>query len=914
MTTKSVKRRLAKEADKLKAKASSTLEFCQMIIENAYTFHGINIIPLLRTGLVLVTGENRDTATVSSNGSGKSRMWDCLLRLLYGRKAMDGESPLAAYDKEKGNFRIEAEFNKSGHNYVYREVRNHDEFGTGLFLLRDGKPHGPVNDPEALRKFVIEIINRTYEEFIGTVIWRQNHDHVLIDGTPSERVKWISDFFGLSTYDELHSRFRDQHKSVRDAIAGMADLRAEYKLVREQMSKFPNMEKARKQRKRIRRELESCREEAARSDKLLSKLTHNIDRLRMLDGAEAELSSAGASKKSSTELLAKARKKQARLQELHAYMRRRHKFEGDIQERQQKHDTAKAKAVSKAHDLWGTIEWKPKVLRARAEADEAKARKAITDLRLRLSNVGTLEEIREMVAELRTLGFDPRKANAKDMRDEITGLEEKLEVLSDVITLSRQIMRRHDLTHAKSAECPTCGSIVDRKKLKAEIDKAVIALEKAHNRSEKHRERIKELRSGIDALRGIESGKRKLYVSESDDFDIDDVKSADTGDVMRRKLEKAQTIITDTGIFMGFLSRYEAARSHLRDRESDAGPDDNTDFTKEELSRSSKEIDTALYNVEEDVRSLTEAQAREKNVLTLRAQLEKAGIQIPDSIPDALKVMSRKLHDAEDACADATKTRSKLRDELEEVEVGIKNFDVVAKRVQDMAPKIDRLLKLERKERILKALVKAYSPTGLKVKRLRYLLGEIRKQLPVWTSILFTEKNFTIDVTGNEKKIGFEITQKRKGVPKKKPSGTGKRAKKITESGSGKSYTIKYDAKYASGSERTRISMCLLLTLGDVASSAKSCNLQVLDELERGVDTQSKRLIAEEIVTLMRNSKPSLYLITHSLDISPDQCDAKLMVVKEHQRTTTHFKQLRRSRSQQEEPTKKTKSKNRSNR
>ena len=88
------------------------------------------------------------------------------------------------------------------------------------------------------------------------------------------------------------------------------------------------------------------------------------------------------------------------------------------------------------------------------------------------------------------------------------------------------------------------------------------------------------------------------------------------------------------------------------------------------------------------------------------------------------------------------------------------------------------------------------------------------------------------------------------------------------------------------GSERTRISMCLLLTLGDVASDSKSCNLQVLDELERGVDIQSKRILSEEIIPLMRHMKPSLYLITHSFGRSTGPMDSKLVVTKQNQQTT----------------------------
>lgn len=90
--------------------ASSRLILDELVVENVYTFFGVNTIPLTNTGLVVVTAQNHDTLNVSSNGTGKTRLWECLLRLFYGRKALRGEPPLLAFDKNRGNSRIECTF------------------------------------------------------------------------------------------------------------------------------------------------------------------------------------------------------------------------------------------------------------------------------------------------------------------------------------------------------------------------------------------------------------------------------------------------------------------------------------------------------------------------------------------------------------------------------------------------------------------------------------------------------------------------------------------------------------------------------------------------------------------------------------------------------------------------------------
>lgn len=87
-----------------------------------------------------------------------------------------------------------------------------------------------------------------------------------------------------------------------------------------------------------------------------------------------------------------------------------------------------------------------------------------------------------------------------------------------------------------------------------------------------------------------------------------------------------------------------------------------------------------------------------------------------------------------------------------------------------------------------------------------------------------------------------------------------------------------------------------MLTMADVASSEKQCNLMVLDELERGLDAQSRQNMSEDVITLLKHKKPSLFLITHSLNIDPTNFDAELRITKKHQMSSTAFKKTRWAR------------------
>ena len=866
-------------------KKSSALVFDYLTIENAYTFYGVNTIPLTETGLTLVTGRNLDTRELSNNGAGKTRVWDCLRRLLYGRKALDGESPLEAYDKERGNFRIETGFTKSGHSYVFRETRNHKEFGTGLTLLRDGKPHGPVNDPEALRRCLQDIINRTYEEFVGTVIWRQNHDHVLIEGKPSERIKWISDFFGLSRYDELYARFKEYLKSTKDSLVELADVRAQFKAVKDQLEQVGDVTDAKKQRKKLRNRLEAAKEKTQTLEKRERELRSHITEVQKLALSEASIRESPYKNKTSTELKEMSKAVQRRFNDTVAMLgsyKRRQKLSEQLaaaQDRLAEHAKL-LRLAAKELDLDKHV--KPNKLKRHIECRQTELQNLITKCSVQLANEETLVLIQRTKAELESYGFKPEnKISRKELLEERDKLNADLDAVGDTLALAKQVLERRGLANSGRRECPECGQIVNRKHLRNAIKQAEVKLRKANKRKAVLLERRAQITAASEALRVLEAQQAKLGST------VDDIEELDTTKI-RNKLRRYQDETRSMHEYLQAIEKYCEKQQYVDEKESEIKAllgDEETkgahllgvEVTVEDLQKSVKQL-------EDEYTALVEVATTMKGIEATLHEL-----QFNNTTELELTKSKRQLNNVEDELGEVADVRVRIRDKLEELSAGLSSYDRLYATYRELLPKMKHVKTLERKERIYKLLVQAYSPSGLKVTRLRQLLAEIRERLPAWTSILFTEKNFKIDVTGNEKKIGFEITQTRIAQPK----GKGK------DSGKPRKYVKKYDARYASGSERTRISMCLLLTLGDVAADSKSCNLQVLDELERGVDVQSKRILSEEIIPLIRHMKPSLFLITHSLDVPADQCDSKLIVTKQNQQTTTKFTSLRRTHKSQ---------------
>ena len=425
------------------------------------------------------------------------------------------------------------------------------------------------------------------------------------------------------------------------------------------------------------------------------------------------------------------------------------------------------------------------------------------------------------------------------------------EILSNekIISKNEATLERENLLNDHIVRCPTCGTKVDAKSIKEAIEIAKGRINEAKGCIKTNKKELDEFEYAI-TLREIADKK-----IAGEDIDVK---------VIDAKIVKLEVKTLALGKMIEYATRYEKHTKILKSlKEQYLASKDLKEFDTEAARKQ-------IIKHEEELERLTvlKAAIEQYERITEEYRLE-------DAVDIELAKTKRKRMGLEDQNIEISERITKLRIKLDRSRQMLENHKELVNELEKLKEGLAALRRLERKERIYKSLKKAYDKNGLKVRRLRELMQAIKTRLPVWTNILFTEKNFTIDVTGNEKKIGFEITQKKKVLGK---------------DGKTKIKTKTYDAAEASGSERTRISGALMLTMADVASSEKQCNLLVLDELERGLDAQSRDIMADEIIPLLKNKKPSLFLITHSLDVDPSNWDAELMIVKKNQQSTIKFK------------------------
>jgi len=140
--------------------------------------------------------------------------------------------------------------------------------------------------------------------------------------------------------------------------------------------------------------------------------------------------------------------------------------------------------------------------------------------------------------------------------------------------------------------------------------------------------------------------------------------------------------------------------------------------------------------------------------------------------------------------------------------------------------------------------------------------------LPHWTKILFTDNTFVVKVKDDDGKSLSLV------VPKTFEIG-------------GKKVQRDIDISCLSGGEKSRLAVCLMLTMAELTARDKRANFLVLDEVDRHLDPYAQRLMAEILIPSLRRIKPSLYLISHSTFVDANKFDARMVVTKNKSNLST---------------------------
>lgn len=172
------------------------IEYDSFKIHNGKTFRELEV-PLKDLGIVAIQGKN---------GVGKSSIWDLLQVMHFGRTPRGHKKDELVRNQNTSEWILN--YSKDGRKYQI----NYSRKKHGTEKKAKWKYHITENDEDItshnqqteVPKQLLDILDLTQDEFNGSVHLTQNGQHILIEGKPSQRKDYISNFFGLdSRYDHV---------------------------------------------------------------------------------------------------------------------------------------------------------------------------------------------------------------------------------------------------------------------------------------------------------------------------------------------------------------------------------------------------------------------------------------------------------------------------------------------------------------------------------------------------------------------------------------------------------------------------------------------------------------------------------------------------------------------------------------
>lgn len=194
------------------------IQFQEMTISNFGPFGKGNTVRFDH-GVKFVEGENRDDKSASSNGAGKTSIFDALAWALFGQttkttKAAGDEVVNRRVGKDCS---VSVSFSVGEHQCTVIRFRRDKEFKNELGFFIDGEDRRGGSNKDT-QTAIIDMLGLDYEVFVRTVFCPQRQDKPFAEQTDAEAKAFFDRFLGLSKW----SAPADTVKADIQKLDGMA--------------------------------------------------------------------------------------------------------------------------------------------------------------------------------------------------------------------------------------------------------------------------------------------------------------------------------------------------------------------------------------------------------------------------------------------------------------------------------------------------------------------------------------------------------------------------------------------------------------------------------------------------------------------------------------------------------------------
>jgi len=197
-------------------KSRSEVRFKRLVGHNFLSFKDFDI-ELDDQGLVMVEGENLDDSGSSSNGSGKSAIWEALFWVLYDKTLRGVRKTEVKWRNGKASkktpCRVQLELEIGDISYIVERYRDDPERGTGAGVVVNGETISPRLAGD-VQDQIDDLIGVDADMAQHLWLMTQGLTHRFMGLGDADRKRLVESMIDLSIYDQLHTEMRTKWRTT----------------------------------------------------------------------------------------------------------------------------------------------------------------------------------------------------------------------------------------------------------------------------------------------------------------------------------------------------------------------------------------------------------------------------------------------------------------------------------------------------------------------------------------------------------------------------------------------------------------------------------------------------------------------------------------------------------------------------
>jgi DNA repair exonuclease SbcCD ATPase subunit len=760
---------------------------------------------LVENNLTFVRGRNLDAdpGNPTGNGAGKSSLLSTIPTIAFAapptvQKKRGGKKEVLS-KKSRQSMVIKAE---DGHRY--RIEQGLSKYTIFKQVKKKGKKPDWVDLQVRTTPLAEKMIRKLFPldelEFYTYCYVSSQRPSPFQSDTDINRLNHLSQMFKLDKYDDLKSYFQNKLKTIAKNKAKLQvleasrlNLKAKAESAESQLD-TKAVDRAKTRHEALTKELEVLTKQEFELSALISKLNTLASIEKSLDKLRKEYKA----KEHPKVLLGMLKEQRSLISKYERYTESLAEYNKSVDKIK-----AKIKALSARSEDLDTL----LIERTDLEYKKAQVGQAIKELETYASEVKDLEsELVRIKVFLEDSGV-PKK-EFKAIRS--TDYRSQLETCKTTIRL-KPLLERHK-HEPNNSNCPTCLSPLNLERIRS----AVKAAEK----------QIPYLTKRIQCQKAIAR-------QEEVQAELDGRLAKQFGEAGRAKLRKAkvrysslESQITDLDLDIEKNKRRSELEAALKSIEKPKKVD--TPGTEMSVAEADSLIDLCteiLKNLE------AKAKLLENNEDLVSCKTVKSVLRKLDTTKEDLESVSKSISVKRTKCGELASFLDKMLTRKSEIDLYRAELKQVEKDIKALKPSIED-------EKILEALVRAYSNKGLKANAANEICGLLESNLNHHRHLILAEP-FTFIVSASETGVSIKVDR-----------------------GNG----MVSDVRTLSGSESDGFKLLWMLSTLCLVPNSRRLNLCILDEPDSHMDDVSKAKFRDVFLPVLREIIPHVFVITQKSD------------------------------------------------